>query len=252
MASAGMTGDIGKPDVAIFADTGAEPETVLRWLDWLEPKLTFPVIRVNAGSLREDIKAVAAGEPGRRFAGVPFFLIGQDGKKGMAMRQCTERHKVRPISRELRRLLGAGPRGRIKAASVECWIGISTDEAQRMKPARQQWQTNRWPLIEMGMSRRDCVEWMERHGYPKAPKSACTFCPFRNNAGWRWMRQSDPDAFEDACRIDEVIRSTPKLGGFRGTPFVHASRTPLRTADIGEGGRDPDLFGMECEGMCGV
>ena len=41
------------PEAAIFADTGSEPATVYRWLDYLEKKLPFPVCRVGAGSLRE-------------------------------------------------------------------------------------------------------------------------------------------------------------------------------------------------------
>lgn len=42
------------PHAAIFADTQAEPESVYRWLDWLEKQLPFPVHRVTAGSLFKD------------------------------------------------------------------------------------------------------------------------------------------------------------------------------------------------------
>jgi 3'-phosphoadenosine 5'-phosphosulfate sulfotransferase (PAPS reductase)/FAD synthetase len=41
-------GEIGPmPKAAIFADTQAEPESVYRWLDWLEKQLPFPVHRVT-------------------------------------------------------------------------------------------------------------------------------------------------------------------------------------------------------------
>jgi len=42
------------PDCASFADTMAEPASVYRWLDWLEPQLPFPVHRVSAGSLEKQ------------------------------------------------------------------------------------------------------------------------------------------------------------------------------------------------------
>ena len=38
------------PDYAIFADTQAEPDHLYSWLDGLEEKLPFPVIRVTRGS----------------------------------------------------------------------------------------------------------------------------------------------------------------------------------------------------------
>ena len=48
---------------------------------------------------------------------------------------------------------------------VEQWMGISTDEALRMRDSPQKWILNRYPLIEMGMSRSDCIEWW-RENYP--------------------------------------------------------------------------------------
>ena len=45
-----------KPDYAVFADTGWEPQSVYDTLDWLEEELSFPVIRTSNGrSLREDV-----------------------------------------------------------------------------------------------------------------------------------------------------------------------------------------------------
>ena len=35
------------PKAAIFADTQAEPAAVMKWLDWLETQLPFPIIRVQ-------------------------------------------------------------------------------------------------------------------------------------------------------------------------------------------------------------
>ena len=48
---------------------------------------------------------------------------------------------------------------RYHLTAVELWLGISTDEAIRMKPSRDRWIQNRYPLIEAGMSRRDCMDW---------------------------------------------------------------------------------------------
>jgi 3'-phosphoadenosine 5'-phosphosulfate sulfotransferase (PAPS reductase)/FAD synthetase len=49
MALMADRGDFGAiPDVAIFADTGWEPEKVYKHLDWLESELkNFKILRVN-------------------------------------------------------------------------------------------------------------------------------------------------------------------------------------------------------------
>jgi len=43
-----------KVDAAIFADTQAEPDSVYKWLDWLESAVSFPIIRVTHGNLTEQ------------------------------------------------------------------------------------------------------------------------------------------------------------------------------------------------------
>ena len=54
MADRGEHG-LPQPDLAIFADTGWEPPHVYEHLDWLESQLSFDVVRVNNGNLRENI-----------------------------------------------------------------------------------------------------------------------------------------------------------------------------------------------------
>ena len=235
------------PDVAIFADTMAEPQHVYDWLDWLEAQLPFPVIRVSKGNLRE---AVVTGGAGARFAPPPFYTTSINGG-GMLRRQCTREYKVEPIEKKLRELAGYKPRQRISAGTVEQWIGISWDEKERMKMARNKWCVNRWPLIEMHMTRMQCLEWMRDNGYNELPKkSACTFCPYHDNSMWRDMKENDPESWKDACSVDEAIR-----GGFEKTSqslYVHQSMVPLREADLSDKNSMQYSFLDECDGMCGV
>lgn len=51
----------------------------------------------------------------------------------------------------------------------------------------------------------------------------------------------------DAIEIDEMIR--PGLRGTHGPLFLHRSLKPLATINFAS---EPDLFGNECEGLCGV
>lgn len=238
-------GEIEAPDCAIFADTGWEPASVYEHLDWLETRLPFPVQRVSAGDIRADILA-KSNTTGGRFAAVPWFLRMPDGAAGMGRRQCTKEYKLYPIRRAVRAMLdGKTPKG-----GCEMWVGISTDEAHRMKPSSVQYIRNRWPLIEAGMNRAECQAWLRRHHAREAPKSSCIGCPFHSDAQWRAIRV-DPVAWADVVEVDAAIRRQPKI---RGEQFMHGSLLPLGEVDFTrwQDRNQPDLFGNECEGMCGT
>lgn len=245
------------PDVAIFADTGWEPRAVYEHLDRLESMLPFPVRRVSAGNIRDAILA-RKNTTGQRFAAIPWFIQFPDGSPGMGRRQCTHEYKLQPIIREIRRVLGVDPRAPIAAGEVEQWIGISVDEASRMKDSPRRYVVNRFPLIERNMTRAACVEWLTRHGYPVPPKSSCIGCPFHSARTWVQLRDSAPAEFADAVEVDRQLR-IGHTRGIRGAEFMHVRRMPLAeaveldAAACADDDRQLDLFAaFECEGMCGV
>ena len=254
------------PDCAIFADTQSEPRAVYEWLDWLEKRLPFPVHRVTAGSLRNEILAATRGER-RMDARPPFFL----STGGMLNRQCTQDYKLLPIQREQRRLLGLVPRQRWPLhVVIDQWIGISRDEEQRCKASRIPAIRHRWPLIELGMTRQDCLKWMRESGwqgesgFKQPPKSACTFCPYHDKAMWKDMKANDPASWADAVLVDAAIRNgvRDRKNGAPLSPatwYLHRDLVPLDQVDLRsaeDAGQqsmfDEKGFAIECEGMCGV
>lgn len=222
-------------DAAIFADTGWEPKAVYEQVDRLRVEFDragIPFFRVSKGNLRED-----SINPTHRFASVPYFVRNPDGSDGMGRRQCTAEYKLAPIMRYTRLLLGAAPpnyrtvkRGRV----AEQWIGFSTDEIHRVDDKQQvRYAYKRYPLLDLGMSRKDCERWLKAAGWGHTAKSACIGCPFHGNAQWRDLRDNRPDEWADAVDFDRAIRK----GGARGLPpngeaFLHRSRVPLDLAPI--------------------
>ena len=247
-----------KPDAAIFADTGWEPEYVYAHLKWLEEQLDFPLIRVSSGDIKVNLKKGLTAS-GHRFVDVPFYLLDENGKKGMLRRQCTNHYKIVPINRRIRKLAG-GKRGRPfpKDSHVEMWLGISLDEVGRMKPSRESWVEHRWPLVDLGMTRGDCSEWFASE-YPgrSLPRSACVICPYRSDEHWLELKRSEPESYEEAVRFDRWLRhsrTNPVRELLNGRPYLHSARRPLASV-IAERERDPDSinhFNEECEGLCGV
>jgi hypothetical protein len=244
------------PAAAIFADTQAEPESVYKWLDWLETKLPFPVYRVTKGKLadeslriRQRVKTV--GKPWSKSL-IPAFVANQDGSRGIMGRSCTADYKLVPLLRKQREVCGIKPRQ--KTVGCVSWIGISLDEVSRMKPSRNKWAENRWPLIEKEMTRHDCLRWMDRNGYPIPPRSACEFCPFHSDHEWRRLKTDEPAAFARAVRFEQDLQAVKRVSDkMSGIPFLHNSLKPLGEIDFSEDTAQGSLhFHNECEGMCGV
>lgn len=239
------------PVAAIFADTQAEPRSVYEWLDWLETKLPFPVIRVSKGNLaNESTRVRVSKKSGNQYLKhlPPAFTVSGD-KIGMLPRHCTLDFKVQVIVRELRRIRGTDEK-------ITQWIGISRDEAHRMKPARPGWLTSIWPLVDLRMTRADCLQWMSSRGYPLPPRSACYFCPYHSDAEWMRLRDSEPEAFAAAIDYERKLSaSVTSMTSLRASgAFLHRTCKPLSEVDFDSlaVNKQVSLFGEECEGMCGV
>jgi len=247
------------PDAAIFADTQAEPESVYKWLEWLEKELPFPVHRVTRGCLTTESLTIREfkNNPEKKWVKslIPAFIKNPDGSKGIMGRQCTYSYKVEQLEKAARKLAGI-KRGQ-KETTVTQWIGISWDEMQRVKDARKPWTQHRFPLLEMEMRRHQCLEWMERKGYPIPPRSACIYCPFHTDTEWRRLRDHEPDEFQKAIKFDYDLRAAKaQTDNQRGVPYLHRKMIPLDEVDFNsdedKGQMLLEGFQSECEGMCGV
>lgn len=245
------------PKGAIFADTQSEPAEVYRWLDWLEKQLPYPVYRVTAGNLREnELRIRRSKKSGRLYLknSIPAFVRKPDGGHGLLGRRCTGDYKIVPLQRKVKELVG------IKRATKDVraimWIGISRDEAIRMKPSRVSYIENRWPLIDANMTRKQCLAWMVARGLPEPPRSACTFCPFHSDEEWRRLKVTSPDEFAGVVDFEKRLQdAASKQEVLQGKPYLHETCEPIGDVDLSEkrgGYAQTSLFGNECEGMCGV
>lgn len=177
------------------------------------------------------------------FDATPIGYREIDRMAGMGRRQCSSEYKIKPFRRWIRE----------HCESAEVWIGISTDEAHRAKPADVHYVTHRWPLLEARIIREACQDYLVRRMGRAAPKSACIGCPFRDDASWARMRVESPEEFADAVAFDFAIRLS---GRMRAAQFVHKSLVPLgeirEFRHEAQGRMFADAFGNECEGVCGV
>lgn len=246
------TGRCERADVAIFADTGDEPQWVYEHLERLKAWSPIPIEVVSRGHLSADNVALARYKGQRtRMVLIPAFTRGRDGQAVPTRRQCTHEYKIQPIERRVKELMGFAKGERVVGRGfARALIGISLDEATRMKPSRTRWVESVYPLVELGLRRKDCLRVIANAGLPEPKKSSCVFCPYHGDEFWRTLQRYHPDEFARAAAFDDAIRDMGKSGRW-GEVFVHRSLRPLRTIDFNQQGRlFGDLEDEECDGGC--
>lgn len=273
LALASAAGDLPTVDAVIFADTGGElPETYL-YAEYVRRALDragIPFVTVSAGNLEE---ALLSPVPLSKNPTPPAHTIQEDGRRGRINNyRCSWDYKRRVITRATKELVGG--RGAWKRQTIEQWVGMSVDELSRCKPDPEcrcghnrtrppyrdtgeprghtpactdcscpgfdPWRVNVWPLVDLRYRRGDTIAWFTRNGHPTPPRSACWFCPNQGNARWRELRDSHPDLWERAVKLDEHIRHGGSFNqrGDGTNPlraralFLHGSAIPLRDADL--------------------
>ena len=247
--------NLTKPDIAIFADTGWEPPAVYEHLEWLENQLSYPVIHVDNGNIKENLLNGVMPN-GSKFIGIPAYLSKESGERGIMRRQCTTEYKLKPIHRAIRKELGLQAQQLVpKHIKVEMWVGISADEIDRAKPSREEWIEKRFPLVELGFHRAQLHKWFQTN-YPgrTLPKSACIGCPYHSDSVWKDMKENDPNSFMQAVQVDIALRENPNITALvpDAKAYLHPSRKPLALVEFEDTTGYQDQMNEECEGLCGI
>lgn len=233
MAAMCALDELPRPDFVIHSDTG-----------W-EHRQTYEFARQQTGWLIErGVKVTTVGDnlQSAKVTGentdIPAFT-STAGRGGQLRRQCTGRWKIQPIRRFISQEL-AGRAVRKTPGVVEQWLGITTDEFMRAKSSDVKYIINRYPLLDLGMSRGDCVAWLNSRRLPIPPKSSCVFCPYKNRRSWEELKREGGQDWETTLAVDTAIRKVRPPHDL----FVHPARVPLEDAVV-----IPEDFGMQQAGF---
>lgn len=157
---------------------------------------------VRDGSVRTLYQNLT--NPDHRSVGIPARM--PSGAPGS--RACTQDFKINVVARYLRE------RGATEEAPAVVGIGISLDEIQRANGRSQvPWQRVVYPLIGIGeetglkLRRDDCTRLIREAGLPVPPKSSCYFCPFHSMETWADMKRNEPDLFDKAVALEDMINA---------------------------------------------
>lgn len=210
IASLIYAGEIPKPDYAVMVDTGFEKTEVMRYVRAVtapkleEVGLTLNIVKTSDYADQEIIDA-------RGYCIIPAFKKTKGGSLKLRT-SCNDKWKVNVIRKWL------------LEQEVEQYIsliGISTDESHRQRKAHKKYYKNTYPLIELGMDRQDCIDYVTNLGWPEPPRSSCFICGQQDDGAWWRMAAKWGEDFHKAVAMEK------KLQAIDPNIYLHRSCKPL-------------------------
>jgi len=165
-------GKLPTPDYIVFSDTGAEMPYTYQYIDYME-KHGFHITYLTGG--RTQVETLVEYCDRKRLIPSPMN------------RWCTTDWKRTPIDYFCR------------AMEIDTqWVGIDAGEEHRAKNRKGK----EFPLIEMGINRRQCVEIIKDMGWCVPQKSGCFMCPYQSKRQWITLKRDFPELWEIAVRLE--------------------------------------------------
>lgn len=107
----------------------------------------------------------------------------------MKRRWCTERFKIREMRRYVQK-------------PCELMIGISYEESRRCHVEENQKIINSYPLVEMKITRKGCIDIIKNHGLKAPQRSHCFFCPFMKKKEARELYLYHPELYQKVIDLE--------------------------------------------------
>jgi hypothetical protein len=182
-----------KPDLVLFADTGAEHPETYEHLEimkgWFENNnVRFEIVK----SIYED--------------NLYDYYFNKKTIPWRKFRDCTDKFKKIPQMKKIRQF---------KEQGVIQHIGIAYDEIYRAIKQQKngkdpKWLKTRYLLCEWEMTREDNIKTIKDAGLPVPIKSGCFCCPFQGQESWKWLWKTHKNLFEKAKKMEMQNRTYPE------------------------------------------
>ena len=112
----------------------------------------------------------------------------------------------------------------------EMHIGFSTEESHRCKENPHKMFVNHFPLVEMGLERKDNYAYILDEWGLKTKASACTFCPFHRNYFFQYIKENHKEQYDGLVEFDEMLEKEQTNTKIRSKLYI--SRSRKRIADL--------------------
>lgn len=192
---------------------------------------------------------------------MPFWLrdpiTGKVGKS--SVKACTIAYKISQVMKELRLNTGI-PKFSKEKHKVHMYIGFSVDEFQRAKPNPNSYAENKFPLIDMNLTRNDCINFVEKELGFRPVSSVCNMCYANDIDRVYEIYKNDKKGWEKLLLLDEAMRNKTPEHKIRKDVYMFKFQadTNVRLNDINfdeffkvyKSKDNYNLFNMEMEMAC--
>lgn len=174
-----------------------------------------------------------------RVCTIPFWSINEDGKKGKMTRHCTIDYKIIQMQNYIRwNMLGYRKGQHTKQEDIqahEMHIGFTSEERQRIFDSKHKMFINKYPMVDMGITRADNYAYVREFWGMETKGSACLFCPFHTNYFFWECKNSCPEDYNTVTQFEELLeRGYGNPNARIGVPNskVYISRSRKRIKDL--------------------
>jgi len=214
-------------DCIIFCNLGYEAPWVYRQVDFIRracARAEIPFVVLDTHLYDDYISNFGKS----RVVSVPFWTIGEDGRKAKLRRNCTIDKKILAIQKYVRwELLGYAKGQHLKAEDIqghEMHIGFSWEERRRMFDSYNPMFVNRFPLVDMGAERPDNYKYILEKWGLETRASACCICPFHQNYFFKFLKENHEEEYNAVVRLDALLEEKQPLTPIRSEMFISRSR----------------------------
>ena len=224
------------PDLILFADTGGERPETYKHLEivnkWCE-SIGFP-------SIVTVMQVKNTGENN------PLYELCIEKKMlpsiACGYKTCSQKHKIAPQDKYVNHWQPAKDAW-TNQEKVTKLIGYDADETHRTgKDYTSDKYDFRYPLVEWGWGRDDCIEAIDRAGLPQPGKSSCFFCPSSKPKEILELGRKYPELLKRALEMEANAELTSVKG--LGRSYAWADLVHFNNAQL-------DMFNYEIETPCG-
>jgi hypothetical protein len=183
-----------RPEAILFADPGAEHPDTYAYREtmnlWLRERAWPEIVTVENDGLYRTLENECLSKHT-----LPSIVFG--------FKSCSDKYKRRPQTKWLKERYG-------DLSALMLCIGFDADEPHRAENGAQATDAyaRRFPLIEWGWGREECIRAIRRGGLPVPPKSACFFCPSSSKHEVRRLAREHPDLMKRALLMETNAEAT--------------------------------------------
>ena len=180
-----------------------------------------------------------------RVVSIPFWSVDENGKKGKMMRNCTLDYKINEIIKFVKyKLLGYAKYQRVKNEDLkahEMHLGFSLEEKHRCKENNHKMFVNKFPLVEMELTRADNYKYILEKWGLDTKASACCFCPFHTNYFFEYMKDNHKEQYQSIIEFDEMLEREQPNTKIRSKLYISKSRKRIKDLSD-EDFKDKEVF----------